>query len=104
MMYGMTYDEFWYESLDRLEAYWQKHQYEIEAKNQELWLQGLYNRSAVASAMDRRNKYPDKPQRITSLTEMEKEAENKRKVEQLREMLLSHKRAWEARQKGAGAG
>lgn len=104
MMYGMTYDEFWYESLDRLEAYWQKHHYEIEAKNQELWLQGLYNRAAVASVMDKRNKYPEKPQRITELTEAEQDAENRRKVEELREMLLTRKRRWQEKQKGADAG
>ena len=104
MMYGMTYDEFWYESLDRLEAYWQKHQYEIEAKNQELWLQGLYNRAAVASALNKKNKYPDKPQRITELSKAEQEAENRRKVEELREMLLTRKRRWQEKQKGADAG
>ena len=26
MNYGMTWDEFWYESIDRLQGYWQKHQ------------------------------------------------------------------------------
>ena len=104
MMYGMTYDEFWYESLDRLEAYWQKHQYEIEAKNQELWLQGLYNRAAVAASMNKKNNYPEKPQRITELTEAEQDAENRRKVEELRTMLLTRKRRWQEKQKGADAG
>ena len=104
MMYGMTYDEFWSESLNRLEPYWQKHQYEIEAKNQELWLQGLYNREAVASALNKKNKYPEQPQRITELTEAEQDAENRRKVEELREMLLTRKRRWQEKQKGADAG
>ena len=42
LMYGMSWDEFWYESLDRLGVYWQKYQFEIEARNQETWLQGIY--------------------------------------------------------------
>ena len=103
LMYGMTYDEFWSESLDRLGVYWQKYQYEIEARNQELWLQGLYERAAIASILDKRSKYPEKPHRITELTEAEQEAENKRKVEQFREVLEQRRRNWQARQKGAGA-
>lgn len=96
----MTYDEFWYGSIDRLEHYWQKHQFEIEQRNQELWLQGLYIRSAVASCMDSKHKYPDKPHRITEMTETEKEIEAKRKVEKLREQLMGIKQRWDAKHKG----
>lgn len=98
-MYGMTWDEFWYESLDRLEAYWQKRQFEIEARNQELWLQGLYNKVAIASALDKKNKYPEKPQRITEMTDAEKDAETKAKVEQLRAQLMEIKRRSDDRNK-----
>ena len=82
MMYGMSYDEFWYSSTDRF--YWQKHQFDIERRNQELWLQGLYV-AAVANCLDsNKMKYPDKPQRITELTELEQKIENERKIEQLK--------------------
>lgn len=91
-MYGMTYDEFWYESLDRLEWYWQKRQFEIEARNQELWLQGLYIKIAIASALDKKNKYPEKPPRITEMTDAEKNAEAKAKVEEMRAQLMEIKR------------
>lgn len=104
MSWGMTWDEFWYQSIDRLQAYWQANQFSIERRNQELWLQGLYIRSAVASCLDKKFKYPDKPQRITEMTEAEQEAENKRKVEELRNMLLEHKRRWDAKQKGVETG
>lgn len=100
----MTYDEFWNESLDRLAAYWQANQYSIERKNQELWIQGIYIREAVASTLSKRAKYPEKPYRLTELSDAEKEAENKRKVEELRQMLISHKRRWDEKHKGAGAG
>ena len=68
MMYGMTYDEFWHESLDRLEAYWQKRQFEIEAKNQEMWLQGLYNRAAIGAALNKKNKYRHENDVYTEMT------------------------------------
>ena len=92
----MSWEEFWNSSIDRLNAYWQANQFDIERKNQEIWLQGLYIKIAVASALDRKNKYPEKPKRITEMTEDEKEAENRRRVEQMREMLMEHKRKWDA--------
>lgn len=99
--YGMTWDEFWHESIERWGDYWQKHQFAIEQRNQELWLQGLYIRSAIASCLDSKNKYPDKPQRITEMTESEKDAENKRKVEQMRQQLIGIKARWDAKHKGS---
>lgn len=103
LMYGMTWQEFWHESIDRFAVYWQKHQFEIESRNQELWLQGVYIQEAVASVFDTKHriKYPDKPHRITEKTREETEAENKRKVDELREMLMTHKRRWDAKHKGA---
>ena len=98
-MYGMTADEFWYGSLDRLEWYWRKRQFEIEARNQELWLQGLYIKAAIAASFDKRNKYPEKPQRITEMTDAEKDAETKAKVEKLREQLMEIKRRSDERNK-----
>lgn len=105
MSYGMSYEEFWYSSIERLAFYWQKHQYEIESRNQELWLQGLYIRIAVASCLDSKKfKYPDKPQRIAELTEIEQEIENKRKIERLRDTLMEHKRIWDEKHKRVDAG
>ena len=99
----MTWDEFWHESLDRLQAYWQANQYSIERRNQELWLQGLYIRSAVASCMDKKFKYPEKPHRITAMTEEEQAAENRQKLEQMRYVLAERKRRWDAKHKGVEA-
>lgn len=99
----MTYNEFWNESLDRLFYYWQKNQFEIERRNQELWLQGIYVQEAVAAVQDTKHKvkYPDKPHRITALTEAEKEKEKKRKIDNLRDFLNSHKQNWDRTCKGA---
>ena len=101
--WGMTWDEFWYESLDRLQAYWQANQFGIERRNQELWLQGLYIRSAVASCMDKKFKYPEKPQRITAMTEDEQAAEDRRKIDHMRAVLAERKRRWDAKHKGVEA-
>ena len=89
MSWGMTWDEFWHESLDRLQAYWQANQYGIERRNQELWLQGLYIRSAVASCLDKKIKYPEEPQRITERTEDEQAAEDRRKIDHMRAVLAA---------------
>lgn len=101
MLYGMSRDEFWHGSLDALYDYWQEHQYEVEQRNQELWLQAAYIREAIASCFDKKAKFPDKPYRITAMSEMEKEAENKRKVEDMRERLNEIKRRWDSKHKGA---
>ena len=103
LMYGMTWDEFWNDSLWKLRAYWQKHQFEIESRNQELWLQGIYIMEAVATVFGGKNnksKYPDKPHRITELTETEKDAETRKKVERLRANLNDMKRRWDTKHKG----
>lgn len=102
--WGMTWDEFWYESIDRLQAYWQANQFSIERRNQELWLQGLYIRSAVASCLDKKFKYPEKPQRVTEMTDAEADAESKRKLDRMRDVLNEHKRRWDARNKGVETG
>lgn len=99
--YGMTWNEFWYGPIEQLSAYWQKHQFDIEGRNQEMWVQGLYIRMAVASCLDSKsNKYPEKPNRLTPMTEAEQEAENKRIVEKLREQLIGIKARWDAKHKG----
>lgn len=103
-MYGMTWDEFWFESMERYAVYWQKEQYEIEKRNQELWMQGLYIREAIDSAFDAKHKckYPDKPHRLTEMTDIEKELEAQRMVEKMREQLNAIKMRSDARQKGGG--
>ena len=103
LSYGMSWDEFWNESPERLQAYWQANQYSIERRNQELWLQGLYIRSAVASCLDKKSKYPENPPRITPMTEEEQKAENQRRIANMRAFLEERKRRWDAKHKGVEA-
>ena len=93
----MSWEDFWTTSLDRLHAYWQAYQYTREARNQELWLQGVYIRSAIASCFDNKNKYPDRPIRITEMTEAEKAEDKKRRVELIRQQLDEIKRRSDAK-------
>ena len=99
LMYGMTWDEFWNESIERLPVYWQMYQFNRERRNEELWMQGIYIQAAVATVLDHKHrvKYPEKPHRLTAMTEAEKEAENKKKVDRFREQLLEIKRRSDAR-------
>lgn len=101
MLYGMSWEEFWFESIDRFYGYWQRYQFDIERRNQELWLQGLYIQDAVASVLDMKHrvKYPDKPHRLTPMTEAEKEAEKKRRVDDMRQHLNEMKRRWDTSHK-----
>ena len=104
MLYGMSYDEFWYSSIDRLAFYWQKNQFDIERRNQELWLQGLYIKAAIDNSLNgNKTKYPTKPIRITELTEHEQEIENRRKIEELRSILEERKARWDEKHKGVEA-
>ena len=93
MHYGVPYDVFWNGDYTQLKYYAEAYKLDVERRNQELWLQGMYNYEAFATVMSRmmdkhsKAKYPDKPYRITELSEDEKEAENKRVIEDFRKKL-----------------
>lgn len=95
--YGMTWDAFWNGPIEALPAYWQKYQFDIEARNQELWMQGLYIRSAIVSSFDTTKPYPDSPHRVTERTPEEQTAEDQRKLAILREQLDEQARRFKAR-------
>ena len=105
MSWGMTWEEFWFESIERFAAYWQANEFNKERRNEELWWQGVYIRMAVASCLDSKGKikYPEKPYRITEMTDAERQYENQRRVEEMREMLMEHKRRWDAKHNGVDA-
>lgn len=103
MLYGMSYDEFWYGKPELAKYYREKHKLEIEQTNQQLWLQGLYIYDALAVVMSnafskRKDKYIEKPFDLFPPTEEEKEA----KAEQIRlamyEKLNAFKAEFEKRQ------
>lgn len=80
MTYGMSYEEFWHGKPILAAWYREKHLIEIEQRNQELWMQGLYIFDAVAVALNngfskKKMKYISEPIRITPKSEEELKAE-----------------------------
>ena len=97
MMIGVSYDEFWNGDYTHLKYYLEKHKLEVEMRNQELWLQGLYFYDALATVVSNamtkkgssQRKYPEKPYRITEKTEEEKQAEKQKMVDDFRAQLMA---------------
>lgn len=97
MLYGMSYDEFWYGKPILAKYYREKHKLEIEQTNQQLWLQGLYIYDAFAVVLGnafskRKNKYLDKPLELFPPTE----EELKRRVEETRRAFVEKLNAFAA--------
>lgn len=93
MSYGMTYDEFWYASPYRAKFYREAKKIQIQQKDEELWMQGVYiydalcRVSPILHAFSKSGTkplpYPDKPYYAQAMEEKtaydkEKEAENER--------------------------
>ena len=97
MMIGVPYDEFWNGDYTHLKYYVEKHKLDIERRNQELWLQGMYFydalstviSNAMAKSRSGHKNYPDKPYRITEQSEEEKKAEKEKMVDNFRSQLMA---------------
>ena len=97
MLYGMSYDEFWYGKPILAKYYREKHKLEIEQTNQQLWLQGLYIYDAFAVALGnafskRKQTYIEKPIELFPPTEEELE----RKAEETRRAFVEKLNAFAA--------
>ena len=105
MAMGVSADEFWNGDYTMLKFYAERHKIAVEQKNEELWLQGAYFYEAICVALSNafgkgaKAKYPEKPHRLTELSEEEKELENQKKVEEFRAQLMALGRRFEAKQK-----
>lgn len=88
MLYGMTYEQFWFGDPWMAKAYKEKHTLERKQKNQELWVNGAYQLSALTVALNNAfNKhkidYLKKPFDIFPKTEEEIEEEKKNEKRKL---------------------
>lgn len=107
---GMTAGQFWHGDPWLVEAYRQKHNMGIEERNQELWLQGLYFSDAINVALSnalgkkgtKKQKYIEKPIRITPMTEAEKEAAVRRERAKAIEYFNRLKASWDNKNKKRG--
>ena len=84
----MTYEQFWYGDVDMVIAFRKAHELKIEARNQEMYMQGLYNYRAVSSAVQifawglggGKGQKPDEYiKHPIPITEREKKADEERK-------------------------
>ena len=92
MTFGMSYEDFWLGKPILAKWYRKKHLLEIEQRNQELWMQGLYFYDALAVALNnsfskKKEKYISEPIRITPKSEEELQADRERIRRQFVERL-----------------
>lgn len=99
MSYGMSYDEFWFDSPYRAKFYREAKKIQVQQKDEELWMQGVYiydalcRVSPILHAFSKSGTkplpYPSKP--YTAQMEEEKNAEQEQKMvenERLRAQIL----------------
>ena len=84
----MTWEQFWFGDPWMAKAYRDKHNLERRQRNEEMWLNGLYQLSAVATAINNsfnkhKAKYVEKPFDIFPKTEAEREAEKREERQKL---------------------
>ena len=98
MSYGLSYDEYWYESPYRAKFYRQAKEIEIKQKDEEMWMQGVYiydalcRVSPILHAFSKSGTkplpYPTKPY-LSELEEQNKIDEEKEKEnERLKAQIL----------------
>ena len=105
LLYGMTPEQFWNGDPRLATSFRKLHKLRIEQRNEELWLQGLYNHAAHSSAVNNalskhKIKYIEKPLEIFPKTEDQK----KKEIEETRKKLIAKLDAWKkAFEKNQGA-
>ena len=87
MAMGMSYDEYMYGDCERAKYYRKADEIRQRRKNTEAWWQGYYFYEALSNAViavgfPRKGIQPKYPERPHSITQDEKDLENKRKMEQ----------------------
>jgi hypothetical protein len=96
MSIGMTYDEFWNQSVSMVRAYREADDLRRRKENEVLWMQGVYIREALMSTVcnmfnkGTKFEYPKDPYPVTSKQVEEKqERERKRMEERIKADMLA---------------
>jgi len=109
MSIGMTVKEFWEDDPMLVRAYYKAHKLRNEKRNQEMWLQGLYNFAAFSTALSnmhfdgkkhKPNQYLKEPFDLTPPEEKDPEIEAKKARAKLINQLNAWKEAWDKAHKG----
>ena len=103
MLYGMTYEQFWFGDPWMVRAYAQAYLLKRRAKNEELWLEGIYMTNAfqvvLGNAFGKKKlKYLEKPLDIFEKTEAEKEREVRAERQKLINWLNKLKKSADTKQ------
>lgn len=92
MAIGMSSEEFWHGEPDAVKAYREAHEIRNEIRNQELWMQGLYNYRAFSSVIEglafglsqgkgnKPSKYPEQPFAISENAHKAEVERNKKRT------------------------
>ena len=80
MLYGMTYEQFWFGDPWMAKAYKEKHLLMRKQKNEEMWVNGMYQLSALQVALNNafdkhKIKYLEEPFNLFPKSKVEKEQE-----------------------------
>ncbi|MBQ1575091.1 MAG: hypothetical protein IIZ78_28510 [Clostridiales bacterium] len=92
IVYGMTWEQFWYGDPWMVTAYKEAHVMRRRMKNEEMWVEGAYQYDAVkaviASSFGKQQvRYTAKPFEIFEKTKLEKKAEKREKIKRVVEYL-----------------
>ncbi len=99
--YGMTWEQYWHGDPWMVVYYSQAHDLAIQQRNEELWLQGLYNHDAFAVVLANAfaekgrapKKYLEQPLDIFPKTEEQRAADEERELRKMVRQL----NMWEKR-------
>ena len=96
MSYGMSYQDYWYGTSDMTKFYRDSHILKNKARNQELWLLGIYFTRSIQVALDPKGKakYFEEPIDIYPKTEAEKKAEVEKQRRKVIDYFTQLKQRW----------
>ena len=100
LSWGMTRAEYWNDDCDLARVYRKKHQYEMEQRNHELWLQGFYIYEAMLCVSPVFHDFAKNPKPLPyreepfPITPKAQEEVKETKEETARELQKDHLVAW----------
>ena len=103
MLYGMSYEEYWFGDPWMARAYAQYNLLKRRQRNEELWLEGIYIMDAFQTVLGnafgkKKLKYMEKPLDIFEKTEAEKQAEIRAERQKLINFLNGLKKSADKKQ------
>ena len=109
MLYGMTYDQYWYGDPWMVRAYAQAYLLKRKVENENAWIQGAYVANAFGTVLSnafgkKKTDYLTKPLDIFPKTEAEEQAEIREEKRKLIVWLNGMKKIAAKKNKDTGSG